>query len=146
MIRRINKNKKIVEIVMKIKNKILSYFLLIVFTAISFYFFTVLFNIFYGNRYEGIAWGFYLGIFFGQVLLSIFQREKFLRTIIKSIIYTLLLFGCLFITGKYLLKKFELNGWIMFRWFIIILLTISSLEISSYITNKSIFIARKIFK
>ncbi|HPQ09156.1 MAG TPA: hypothetical protein PK995_08005 [Bacteroidia bacterium] len=123
---------------MKIKNKILSYFLLIIFTAISFYFFGVLFAIIYSSRLEGIAWGFYFGIFSGQVILSIYQKEKIIDAIIKSIIYTFLVLGCLFVIGKYLIPKFQLNGWIVFM-----LLIIFSSEISSFIIKVLIHISRK---
>lgn len=130
---------------MKIKNKILSYFLLIVFTAISFYFFGFLFVLIYSNRIAGVVGGFFLGIFFGQFLLSIYQKEKIVVALMKSIIYTpLILIGYSIISKN--LTLFQLNKWSSVRWFMYLLLIILISEFSSFITNKSIFIARKIFK
>jgi len=123
---------------MKIKNKILSYFFLIVFSAISFYVFGVMFAIIFSSRGEGIRWGFIFGIFFGQILLSIYQKEIIIVAILKSVIHIFLVF----VFNKYLfpnmIPDIQLNNW----WIMFISSIIFSSEVSSFIIKVLITICR----
>lgn len=113
------------------KNKILSYLLLLGFTLIASILLMFVFVFIFSSREKGIAWGICAGIIVGQIALSIFQKQKVISIIFSTIIYALLVFICLYGVTNFMKPLFQLGKFILYA-----LSFIVCWEISLYITNK----------
>ena len=114
-----------------LKVKILHYFILLGITLLACFLFMFIFVFIFSSREKGIAWGICTGIIAGKVLLSIFQKHRIISIILSTIVYSLLVFLCMYIITNYM--KTLLN---LVKYFLYVLSLIVSWEISLYIVSK----------
>lgn len=118
----------------KIFNKIWIYIILLGLSVISSFVFMFFCIAIFSNREKGIAWGICIGLIVAQIALSIFKKYKFKPILIKTIIYSLLLFLFMYGLTNYLKPIFLLSSFLVY--FFSFLSMILSWEASDYFTKK----------
>lgn len=85
------------------KSKIIDYLLLLASSFVSELIFIVLFIVMFGDRVMGIAWGICVGLIVSHFSLSFFfKKQGILKSIVRTIIYSVVLFIFFYLIANYL--------------------------------------------